>query len=102
MDHPRARIAVVGAGGSIATVGRHSLDLFEYGDFGRIIPIRELLVQVPEAASQADVVPVEFRTVPSQAIGPADWLALNRLIHQVAAEDPGLTGVVVTHGTSTL
>lgn len=98
----KPRVAVVGTGGSISIVGRHSLDLAEYGEFGRVLEVDELLARFPEISSRADVSPVRFRTLRSTAVGPRDWLELNELIHRLAECEPGLTGVVVTHGTATL
>ena len=31
----KPRVAVIGTGGTISGVGRHSLDLYEYMDYGR-------------------------------------------------------------------
>jgi L-asparaginase len=98
----RPRVAFIGTGGSISTVGRHSLDLFEYGFYGRTLPVDELLALFPEVAQVAEVQPVPFRTLPSTAVTPHDWLELNRLIHEVAVQAPGPAGIVVTHGTATL
>lgn len=98
----RPSVAVIGTGGSISTVGRHNLDLFEYGDFGRTLEVDELLALFPEVATAAEVVPVRFRALLSTAVGPPDWLALNELVHQVAAANPRPDGVVITHGTATL
>ncbi len=102
MEEPtRRRVAVIGTGGSISIVGRHNLDLFEYGDFGQVLEADELLARVPEVATVADVTPVRFRALPSTRVGPADWLELNEVVHQVAAgEAPH--GIVITHGTATL
>lgn len=97
----RRKIAVIGTGGSISTVGRHSLDLFEYSDYGHVLEVDELLSRFPEVASQADITPVRFRTLHSTAVGPHDWLELNELIHKVAASD-AYHGIVVTHGTASL
>ncbi|MBI4183968.1 MAG: asparaginase [Proteobacteria bacterium] len=102
MPEKKPRIAVIGTGGSISIPGRHSLDLFEYGDYGRALEVDELLAMIPEVAELFDVVPVRFRAISSTAIAPTDWLALARRIHEVAEADPLLAGVVVTHGTATL
>ena len=42
MQTRRSRVAVIGTGGSIAMPGRHSLDLYEYADYSRILEIDEL------------------------------------------------------------
>ena len=100
-ERAQAKVAVIGTGGSISIVGRHSLDLFEYGDFGPVLEVDELIGRVPEAAQAADLLPIRFRALPSTAVGPTDWLELNDLVHQVAeAEAPA--GIVITHGTATL
>jgi L-asparaginase len=101
-DRGHHQVAVIGTGGTISSVGRHSLDFVEYGDHGRVLEADELVERVPEIAGVADVVPIRFRTLPSTAITPADWLELNELVHRLFAEHPGLSGAVVTHGTATL
>jgi L-asparaginase len=98
----RPQVAVIGTGGTISSVGRHSLDFVEYGDHGRVLEADELVARIPEIEAEADVVPIRFRTLPSTAITPKDWLELNELLHRLFAERPGLKGAVVTHGTATL
>jgi L-asparaginase len=98
----KPRVAVIGTGGTISSVGRHSLDLVAYVENKTMYEVDELLDAFPETWEQADVEAVRFRTLPSTAVGPAEWLELNEKIHELAAEDPDLAGVVVTHGTATL
>lgn len=98
----KARVLVVGTGGSISHVGRHRLDLVEYTDGGRIVEASELLEKVPDIAAYADVVVANFRRIPSVEMGPREWLELNELIHAKIAEDDSIDGVVVVHGTATL
>lgn len=97
-----ARIAVIGTGGSIATPTRHDLDLFEYGQFAKPMQIDELLARYAQVLRGFEVVPVGFRAIDSAAADPAFWLELNREVSRVIARDPGIDGIVVTHGTSTL
>ena len=98
----KPRVGFIGTGGSISTVGRHSLDLHEYGHFGRTLEIGELLGLFPEVQSVVDVVELPFRAILSTAMGPAEWLELTRFIHRVVRDDPRLDGLVITHGTATL
>jgi len=98
----RPRVAVIGTGGSISIQGRHPLDLYEYGDHGRVLEVDELLGRVPDLSGAADIVPVRFRALRSTAVGPPDWLELNDLIHRVVADEASLDGLVITHGTATL
>jgi L-asparaginase len=102
MSDKRARVAVIGTGGTMSSVGRHGLDLVEYSDFGHVLDVGKLLSRVPEAAEVAEVVPVPFRAIPGSSLGPSDWLDLNDLVHRVAGESPAPDGVVITHGTATL
>lgn len=101
-ERTKPRVAVIGTGGSISTVGRHSLDLFEYSDFGRVLEVDELLARVPEVSSAAEIAPVRFRALNSVALSSADWLELNELIHRVAEAQAPLDGIAVIHGTATL
>ena len=99
---PSPRVAVIGTGGTISSVGKHSLDLVAYVENNKIYEVDELLNAFPETLEQGDVVPVRLRAMPSTAIGPAEWLEINTKIHDLVEEDPSLDGIVVTHGTATL
>lgn len=92
---------MIGTGGTISIVGRHSLDLAEYADFGKVLEIDELISRTQEIGMQADIVPIRFRALRSTAITPQDWLELNELIHRVA-ESMRYDGIVITHGTGSL
>jgi L-asparaginase len=96
-----ARIAVIGMGGSISTVGRHPLDLYEYGQHARPLQVGEVLEMFAEVLGGFDIVPVPFRALDSAAADPALWLELNREITRVAGSS-SVDGIVVLHGTSTL
>jgi len=96
------RIAVIGTGGTISSLGANSLDVLDYPDFGQKLTSEALIERFPEARLVAEPVPVTFRQVGSTAIGPAEWLELRGLIHRLAADDPGLAGFVIPHGTATL
>src|SRR5258708_32055722 len=96
------RIAVIGTGGTISSLGASSMDVLDYPDFGQKLSCEELLDRFPETRLVAEPVPVTFRQVGSTAIGPADWLELRALIHRMAGEDPAIAGFVIPHGTATL
>ncbi len=101
MTNERPRVAVIGTGGTISSVGRHPLDLIEYPDTGIKLQVDEVIERFPIVHEIADIVPIRFRAVGSTDIGPGDWLDLLKIIHDSAAADPLLTGFVVTHGTAT-
>jgi L-asparaginase len=96
------RIAVIGTGGTISSLGDGSLDVLNYPDFGQKLTCEALIDKFAETRLVADPVPVTYRQVGSTALGPEDWLALRRMIHQIARDDPTIAGFVIPHGTATL
>jgi len=98
----KPRVALIGTGGTISSIGRGSLDLWEYMDTSRKAEPDELLMRFPEVTEAAEIVSVRFRAVGSTAIGPADWLALDTTVHDAASREAPLDGIVITHGTATL
>jgi len=96
------RVAVIGTGGTMSSLGSSSLDLMDYPDYGQKLDIGEVLVRVPEAAKVADVVPVPFRAIGSTKITYADWMGMRDTIRRMAREQPDIAGFVITHGTATL
>src|SRR5579884_2709485 len=102
MTAPLPRIAVIGTGGTISSLGSSSLDVLDYPDYGQKLTSEALLDRFSETRLVADPVPVTFRQVGSTAIGPAEWLELRALIHRIARDDPAIAGFVIPHGTATL
>lgn len=96
------RIAIIGTGGTISFDGRHSLDTYEYMEFGERRDIGEVVAQFPELNRVAEINPMAFRALSSAAVSPADWLDLTRFIHDLASGPMPPDGIVVTHGTATL
>jgi L-asparaginase len=96
------RIAVIGTGGTISSLGASSMDVLDYPDFGQKLTSEALIDRFPEARLVAEPVPVTFRQVGSTAIGPTEWFELRDLIHRIAREDPAIAGFVIPHGTATL
>src|SRR5207248_3139552 len=80
------RIAVIGTGGTISSLGAGSLDVLDYPEFGQKLTSEALLDRFPETRQVAEPVPITFRQVGSTAIGPKDWLELRALIHRTARE----------------
>jgi L-asparaginase len=96
------RIAVIGTGGTISSLGASALDVLDYPDFGQKLGCEALLDRFPETRIVADPVPATFRQVGSTEIGPNEWVELRALIHRIAGEDPAVAGFVIPHGTATL
>src|SRR3954469_20130600 len=96
------RIAVIGTGGTISSLGASSLDVLDYPDFGQKLSCEALLDRFPETRLVADPMPVTFRQVGSTDIGPKDWVEIRSLIHRTARDNAGVAGFVIPHGTATL
>ncbi|MGH6869658.1 MAG: asparaginase domain-containing protein, partial [Methylocella sp.] len=96
------RIAVIGTGGTISSLGASSLDVLDYPDFGQTLTAAALLDRFPETRLVAEPVPATFRQVGSTDIGPDDWIELRALIRRLAQDDPPPAGFVIPHGTATL
>ena len=102
MATPLPRIAVIGTGGTISSLGASSLDVLDYPDFGQKLSCEALLDRFPETRLVADASPVTFRQVGSTEIGPKDWIEIRALIHRITRDEPAVAGVVIPHGTATL
>ena len=72
----KPKVAFIGTGGTIASVGSGPLDLQNYGATGEVMHAEELISRFPETAMVADVLPVRYKNIPSTAIDFADWRAL--------------------------
>ena len=102
MNTSLPRIAVIGTGGTISSLGASSLDVLDYPDFGQKLSREALLERFPETRLAADPIALTFRQVGSTEIGPAEWIELRALIHRIAGDDPAVAGIVIPHGTATL
>jgi L-asparaginase len=98
----KPKVAFIGTGGTIASVGTGPLDLQNYGATGKVMHADEIIARFPETALVAEVVPVRYRNIPSTAIDFVDWKALVLLCETLATESSDLTGIVIGHGTATL
>jgi L-asparaginase len=95
------KIGLILAGGTIDSVGTDRLDLAWYIEANKRLGNGELLAQLPELKSIADVEEIPFRRLSSQALTDKDWLDLVRKIHGIFSQGQ-VDGIVVTHGTNTL
>ena len=98
----RPKVAFVGTGGTIASIGATSLDLQDYGANGVMLQARELVARFPELATVAEVIPVQLRSVVSTHVAFPDWKDMVLLCDRLVADHPDLAGIVIGHGTATL
>jgi len=96
------RVYVLGTGGSISCIGDSRTDLIDYNYADRHLLIDEMVDRIPEISQFADVRAEQFLNVYGGDVSTSKWLELSRRINQIFKEDPAASGVVVTHGTSTL
>jgi L-asparaginase len=96
------RVALIGCGGTITSLGTGPLDVMDYPDYGSKVSVSEVLARVPDASSVADIMQVPFRQISSSAITLTDWMELRAVIRDMAARHPELAGFVILHGTGTL
>ena len=96
------KVAFIGTGGTIASLGRGPLDLQDYGSIGNVMHAEEIVAKWPVVHQVAEVIPVKYRNIPSTAIDFGDWKSLVALCRQLPQEYPGLDGIVIGHGTATL
>ena len=98
----KPKVAFIGTGGTIASVGPTPLELQDYSVTGTVLHADEILARFPETALVADVLPVRYRNVPSTAIAYPDWKELVLICDRLAGEHADLAGIVIGHGTATL
>lgn len=97
-----SKVAFIGTGGTIASIGKGPLDILDYAANGTMIHAHDILAAVPSVREVADVVVVKFRNIPSPAIYFPEWQELAALCQRLVAEHPDLNGIVVGHGTASL
>jgi L-asparaginase len=97
----KPKVAIIGTGGTLASVATSSLELLEY-DPDQGLDIEGLLARFPEVHQVADIVPVWFRTLSGYRIYFDEWKELTALCETLVRQEPGLAGIVITHGTSSL
>ena len=98
----KPKVAIIGTGGTISSVGRGPLDMVDYSATGQVLDVTGVIARVPELALVADVIPVPFKAIASTAIAWAEWKELVLICDRLVAEHPDLAGIVITHGTASL
>ena len=98
----RPKVAFIGTGGTMASLGVHPLELQDYGVHDNRLHASGIVARFPVVNEIAEVIPVDFRNVVSPEIYFAEWRELALLCQRVVAEHPDLAGIVIGHGTATL
>lgn len=96
-------IAVISTGGTLTTISANGeLDLYEYTATGKRLNADEMLQKFPQAKTVANIVPIQFDTLPSTAVSFPHWKKLVLTIEKFLRETKGPCGVVILHGTATI
>jgi L-asparaginase len=93
----RQRILVLGTGGTIAGSGSGATGA-TYRPGG--LALESLVAHLDALGLDAELVPEEIARIGSQDMGFAEWQALHAACLRGIA-DPGVAGVIITHGTDT-
>jgi glutamin-(asparagin-)ase len=96
---PKARIVLIGTGGTIAGRGASSINTSAYDC--SVLSIDDIFADLPIAASLAEIRAEQLFQVGSENFGNAQLLQLGKRIASLLKQDD-VDGVVVTHGTDTI
>lgn len=98
----KPKIAVIGTGGTISSLGVGPFDLVGYGATGARLQVDELIAKFPPLHDLAEIIPIRYKAVVSMDLHFPDWKEMVLICDRVAAEHADLAGIVVVHGTATL
>ncbi|KXG84059.1 asparaginase [Agrobacterium bohemicum] len=95
------KIAFIGTGGTIASLGTDQFDLLDYNASDVRINAASLIDRTGIQGKIAEIIPVNFRQIDSTAVTYDDWADLAQTCESLS-NDPDLTGIVIGHGTASL
>jgi glutamin-(asparagin-)ase len=95
----KAKIILIGTGGTIAGRGASSVNTSAYDC--SVLSIDEILADLPVANSIADIITEQLFQVGSENFGNVQLLQLGKRIDSLLKRDD-VDGIVVTHGTDTI
>ena len=96
------KVAFIGTGGTIASIGAHPLDVQDYGATGKRLHADEIVAMFPDLARVAEIIPIRYRNIISPGIDFPDWKALVLACDQAVQDHEDLAGIVIGHGTASL
>src|SRR4030088_3188405 len=94
------KVAFIGTGGTIASIGKGPLDLIDYGANNTMVHAEDIVTAVPSVREVADLVVVKFRDIPSTAISFPEWKQLAALCHRLRGGIPRPRGGVIGPGAA--
>ena len=98
----KPKVAFIGTGGTISSLGHHSLDLLDYGSTENRMQADAIIAMFPAVHEVAEVIPVAFDNIVSHNIYFDAWKRLTLLCDKLVADMPDLAGIVIGHGTASM
>jgi L-asparaginase len=98
----KPKVAFIGTGGTIASLGKGPLDILDYGATENRMDAAAIAAMFPQWEAVADVIAVNFDNIVSHRIYFDAWKQLVVLCDRLVAEIPDLAGIVIGHGTASM
>jgi L-asparaginase len=98
----RPKVAFIGTGGTISSLGKGPLDLIDYSATGNRMHATDIVARWPELSAAAEIIPVNYRNVVSYDLFFPEWKELVLLCDKLVTEIHDLAGIVIGHGTASL
>ena len=95
----KANVVVLATGGTIAGAGASAANSATYQ--AAKVPVEKLIAGVPELADVANVRGEQVFQIASESFTNEKLLTLGKRVAALA-KDPGVDGIVITHGTDTI
>ena len=96
------KVAVIGTGGTISSVGRDEFDLQNYVALGKMLDAEGMIAKFPEGQRFAEMIPVAFPPIPSTKMTFSAWAQLVEIIDGLVRDHSDLAGIVILHGTASM
>ncbi|OWK21787.1 hypothetical protein AJ88_11780 [Mesorhizobium amorphae CCBAU 01583] len=73
MARPIPEVAFIGAGGTIASIGKDPFDVLDYGNNDKRLHADDIVAVLPSLDGLARVRPVRFKNIESTEVTSGDW-----------------------------
>jgi L-asparaginase len=98
----KPKVAFIGTGGTISSVGTGPLDIEDYTANNTMLAAGEIMAAFPSVHEVAEVIEVACSAIPSPSVDFAAWKNLWSTCTDLVQLHPDLAGIVIGHGTASL